>query len=310
MPDLRHLNKSMPRILQYLIQEQLERKRQEGWLQKSLREYEAWGEQQEKLQQSGLKKESLLLLLNVLKKSVEDQDRPALKILEMLPQLGITPEQYPELGLPTPTVRYEEAMDPYEEATRMVMESYKDLSYPEAQAVAKMVMTKGSEFATELIQDIAKKKGERAERGVREKELTEQIEGRKLREKELGVREKELAVEKKGTPKKSTLDTRLESKRKERWAIIEKMFKGDEGRTATQVKNWEKQALALNEDIKSLKKKLGYDKPEKDPDARHAQAAKQLKAEGYTKKDLTTDEDLIAWINENNLNVWILMEYF
>ena len=310
MADLRRLNKTMPQILQWAIQQELERQRQEGWLQKTLREYGAWGEQQEKLQQSGLKKEALLMLLELMAKGVEKSDRPGLKMLEMLPQLGITKEAYPELGLPTPTISYEEAMDPYEEATKMVMQSYEGLSYPEAQAIAKMVMTKGSDFTSELIKDVAKLKKEEEERGLRKEEIGEAVKGRKLREEELGVRRAELVAKEKGEPKTSTLETRLESKRQERWTLAEKILRPEESVTSKQVDNWKKQVEALNDDIKRIKKKLGYDTPETDPDAKHAAAAKILRSQGYKKQDLFDNKNAIAWINENNLSVWVLLEYF
>lgn len=307
MPNLRNFHKFMSQYVPFLVQQKAEEDRVKRYLEKSLTEYSAWGEQQKALQESGLNKEVALILMKMLAERFKDSDRPVVQMLEMLPETGIQ-KAYPELRLPTPTVGYEEAITPYQELGKGVLSSYGTMKYPEADVIENFIRLRGSKEANKFMDEIAKMQKEEAERKIREDELEEQRKRTRLGWEELGIRKKEVALEEKGEPKRSALETRLDSKRKERWGIMEKMLRYDV--TSYQIKSYRAYIDSLNEDIKGIKEKLSKDKTWLDPDKRYADAAEVLKSGGYTKKDLFESDYVKGWLAENNLVIWLLLEYF
>jgi len=304
MPNTRRFHTFMTKFVPMLLQQKFQEEQVKRWLEKSLQEYEAYGKQQEEVQNRALMNTIIELFVKQGMKGAEDLDLPLLGGLERLKQTGVG-EAYPELRLPTPTTTYEEATKPFQELASQYVASQEGVRMPEAQAIINAIRLKGSDFLTDWVKEVAETKQKEAEREVRKGELTETEESRKLREKELTQRKKEYVAGEKGEKKTSELADDLEELSNERWEAISDIADLDPDIDEDKYKTIKSKILNLNDKIKSLKGKL-----KSDPDKRHAEAAKEIKKQGYSKEDIFKDEGLMRWIDENGLSPWILLEYF
>jgi hypothetical protein len=294
------LNQLIPMLYQRKMQEEQVRR----WLEKSLAEYEAWGKQQETVQNRSLQNAITEMIVKLGLEGAQDLDRPVLGGLERLEEAGVG-EAYPELRLPTPRTSYEEAVIPYQDLAKSLVESKEGMRLPEAQAIINAIRLKGSDFLDEWVKDVVKTQQAEKERGIRAGELKEKEKSRQLSEKELAQREKEFKGETGKGKKKTDLEKDLDNLSEDRWTAIEDIEDLDPEIDEEKYKTLKSKILNLNTKIKSLKEKVGSD-----PDKRHAAAAKELKQKGYTENDILSDPDVKAEIENAGLSVWILLEYF
>lgn len=303
MANGREFGRLMNRVLPYLLEEEMQRKQVQRWLEKQLIEYLAWGQQQQQLQKSGYNYDVLSQILKAVIGGTKGLARPGLEATTRARGLGIPlPQGIRELS-PEEITR---TLTPYGETMTGLTKGLE----PEALPYSEEIITAatrllGPKATSEWIDRREKGISERKKAELREREAKAQEETTKLGWAELGER-------KKGEEKKPDVEKRLNSLREKRWnAIINLSKLGDKMDEDVifsedkQIKTLRSKILSMNNDIKGLKKKLGDD-----PDKRHAAAAKQIKQQGYSRKDLFENEQLKSWIEENELSVWVLLEYF
>lgn len=312
MADLRKFHKFMAEFVPMLVKQKQEEERVRRWLEKSLKEYEAYGAQQSKLAEQGFQYDVLLQLLKSAAKGTEASDRPGLELLRRLQTMGAA-EKYP--GLPTITgEQYETTMKPYGDLGAALASAVKEAAYPEEETAIAATRLKGLDFLKEYHDLLEKVTTGKEQMEMRGRELEEKTAGRELAEKELGVRKEELEVEKgkqkgKKTPKE--LKKELNTKVKERNSFIEKYFKGPYGSTMEEkIKKVQDpfllaQVERLTEDINKLREQTGFKIPEK-----YREIVSYLKSKGCTIERLLKDEALQADIKSLGFSVFRILDYY
>jgi len=304
-------------LFKMMIQRKLEEERVRRWLEKSKEEYKAWGEQQRITQERGAAISRRDQLIQFGRVYFKDKPHAMSQFLNYVNNLfpdqpmgaEFVPENLQEIlagarGATTDAIMAEQAAEPITQ-----------------DVVADLVSSYGYEMPTEGIRSVLAEKKAAADRALRERTLDVgetrgaaeralTARGLDIEEALVPVRKGELAVrvreaEDKGKPKKSALENKLDSKRKERWTTIEKFYKPEESTTTELKEVYEARIESLNKEIHALKGKTGTD-----PDERYDRLAKKLKAQGFKRKDLFENEELKLWMNQNNFVVWILLEYF
>lgn len=303
--DLSNLNRFMNRLLPMLLRRRFEKQRVEDWLQKSLKEYEAWGETQATVQERAAENQIKMQLLKVGAIGVKDMDRPLIELLSRLGEAGVTGP-----GIPTISPEaYGELKAPYAEMRPQFAEAMEAAEYPTQEQITAATRLYGSKWVDKWLQDLEKKKLEAERRRVQEMGFGVEKDKTALGWAELGVKEKELGVkktEKKDKELLSALD------KKERILTDQlKDFEEDLGvmvddpkvmAKKKQVELIRKQKMSL---LKRIMKKYKGLKSEKE----YTEVAAGLKAKGYTSDNIEKHPDVIKKIKENGFEIWVLIGY-
>jgi len=273
-------------LMPYLMRERINQRQMEGWLQNKLKEYEAWAQTQGQMQNQSLQNALVEALFKSGITGAEDLDRPMLGAIERIKQGGIG-DIAPGLRLPEPQVSYGEATKPYEDLAVDILGAKQGTRYPEAMAIINATRLKGTDFAKELLDDIAKMKKEKGEMEIREKEHEESVEGRGLRERELGVRRGELAAETSGDKTKTQLAKDVERWQKELESYVDE-FSGIGKNITYKMKPEQKRGIEVKirrvrKQIKDAEGKLGKKiLPDKSDEDQLARIAKGEAEKGHT----------------------------
>jgi len=301
-----------------LSQDRYIKKSSESWLERSMKQY---AEQEAMQGRLGVKRTKQQILLDYLKnigKGVEGLDMPGLEMDPRVSAAGLK-DYIPGVDFPQPTTTREEAIVPMKEALQDIfLQTLPGSSVEEREALINAQTPLGSEEIIKQAEDIRKYQEAAKDRTLKKK-------GQVLTERGLGLRREELTYKKTGGEKADKTITKIESLRKERSALLDKMsptaISAWYGNTTKSEKGYLKHAFRLNRDIKRLKGTVkGYD----DPDQIYADAAKSAKNSGATKefimkilmgkeldpREETAKDILKGFLDKQGLRLPILMEYF
>lgn len=311
--NLQELSSMLMRMMQ---QEKYLKDSSASWLSRSLKQYDAQEQMAKRLQDYGLNKNIALAVAKSVIKGSEGMDRPGLESISRLGQAGMG--DVPGVSLPQPTVKREEVIAPTVDSLRGIVKQFLPENLEMQEAVTNLMMTKGSDEALGQMTDYTKITEAEKEREIKK-------EAQKLTGRGLDLRAGELEHKKTGTEKVDKTIAKIESLRKERSALIDKMsptaISSWYGNTTKSEKGFLKHALRLNRDIKRYKGTVkGYD----DPDKIYADFAERLKKGGTTGKfimkilmgkelsprEIRAKEKLTVYLDDLGLRLPILMEYF
>jgi hypothetical protein len=188
--------KFMSEFIPVLLQMKLEKDRMKGWLEKSLTEYQAYGQQQKELMSEGSKKQVLETILNVLQEGSKGRPYPGTYLRKEM--TGLLPaemtSQLPTLPEAEPVIQ--DKMTAAQEAAGRILIAQQSNQPVDENDLGIMIDAFGINEPTEIVKAIQQGIGEEAGRGIRLKEIEDAIKGRKVQERELGIREQELGVAK------------------------------------------------------------------------------------------------------------------
>lgn len=311
--NLQELSSMLMRMMQ---QEKHLKDSNAAWLSRSLKEYDAQEQMAKRLQDYGLNTDIALAVAKLVIKGSEGMDRPGLESISRLGEAGIG--DVPGVSLFQPKVKREEEIVPTIISVQNAVRQFLPESLDKQMAVTNLMMTKGSDEALDQMKDYTKIAEAEKERGLKK-------EGQRLTGRGLDLRAGELAYKKTGTEKVDKTITKIESLRKERSALLDKMSPTATnswfGNTTKSEKGFLKHAFSLNRDIKRYKGTVkGYD----DPDKIYADFAERLKKGGTTGKfimkilmgkelsprEIRAKEKLTVYLDDLGLRLPILMEYF
>lgn len=294
----------MGEFMKMLVNQQLQEKQVQRWLEKSLTEYEAWGGQQEKLGEAGLSRDITRWLMGLVGKGAEKLPRPGMAGimrgreagLELPGLADISPEQYDTAIAPIMEIigklggRAEQSLVPTGE---------------EAEMAARELGAKPTlDWYDKLIPERARKETDL----IRWADIRERMGAGERKKKEITLRGKELEFEKGKEASPKALKTRLDKKIKERKSYIEKTLKGAEYYDIQESKPYFiSEVMKISDEIKSIREKIG--EPVKVP-SRYEKIVSKLKSLGCTLQKLVTNTELHADLKTLGYSPWELIEYF
>jgi len=295
----RFLGQFLPAIMEKEMGLDYERKRAQAWLQKTLEEYAAYGEQQQKIQQSGLIGDLIRNMANpeFFKGRTFGERQLGDWIGQIVPE-----EMRGQMTLPAPG-ESEDAIASAEKAMKNIMLSVMAGEYPNEQDLEPAIRAFGFEAVKESIAQVSKQIADDLDRDVRSREIGVQEALVPVREKEVGVREAELAFERTGKPGKPDQEKKIEALQKEIDSLSIRYFKI--GVRPEETKTIKNQIIDKVGQVKKMKAELGIE-----PDENYAKLAETLKAQGFKREDLISNQPLIKGLTDNGYSNWRLLELF
>jgi len=296
---IKFLQEYLPMLVRQMMNKQYIDYQMGASLDKSREENKMYGETQAGIQKQALINSMLENLMGAGKEGYKDSPYSFNKIQEVfkgfMPEemtAGIeTPENFPQL--------YEDA----EQALTQAIIAMQGGQTPSNETILKIVKAFGEGVPTDLVSNIEKFSGERANRGIRGEELTEAIESRKLREQEVGIRAKELTAGG-GTPREK--ENKIDTYEKEMSDLSAKYYDPrDENISQEQRSVWKQRIFELAGKARKLRDSLGETVPEN-----YKAAIDQLKGDGFTKRDLLENKELIQNLINDGYSISILLEYY
>ena len=296
---IKFLQQYLPMLLEQKFQQQYIDYRTKAELDRSREENKMYGETQAGIQKQALQNQIYEMLMRSAGEGYKESPYSFFKTQDafkgFLPEdltAGMkTPENFPQL--------YEDA----EQALTQIIAAMQSGQQPSNELILKLVKAFGEGVPTDLVSNIEKFSGERADRGLRGEELTEATEARKLREQEVGIRAKELTAGG-GTPREK--ENKIDTYEKEMSDLIAKSHDPrDENISEEQRLFWRKRAMELAEKTKKLRDGLGESVPEN-----YQAVIDQLKASGFKKIDLVGNKDLITRLINDGYSISVLLEYY
>jgi hypothetical protein len=125
-----------------------------AWLTRSLKEYDAYEEMQNRLREAGLSKNIAEAVAKSVIKGAEGMDRPGLESIGRLGQAGIG--NVPGVSLPQPTVQREKAIAPTVSSVQDIVRQFLPEDLDIQEAITNLMMTKGSDEALGQMADFTK----------------------------------------------------------------------------------------------------------------------------------------------------------
>ena len=217
MPDLGRLNKFMSEYLPMMLKEEQQKREVMRWLQKSLQETAAYGEEQRKTIDASTRSQILQALADP--RFFEGKQSPELAILSHLSK--IMPGELGGVNVPAD-------LDPRISAAQSALANMSKYTVSGEQPPEDVLGAASQNLDPKLIQqflsDIIAKQEGAAERGVREKAITAQGAETEVRKGELRAREKEIGAEGgKGKKTQKELEDDLKKAEDERVKEIQKL---------------------------------------------------------------------------------------
>lgn len=303
MPDWTKSNKFLGQFIPALVEQKMRQKSVEAeaktWLEKTLREYAAYGEQQNKTAQQQLVYDLIRTMADprFFEKRTYPERQMGGFIKEILP-----PELQGQINFPEPAETMGE-LTTAEGAMKNILLSVMNDEFPAEQDLDAAIRAFGYEAVLENIKLVSKNIGEGLDRQMRGREATIQEKLIPVREKEVAVREGELEFEKTGKKKKSEQEKRLEKLQDEIEGLSINYYKlGVRPEETRTVRN---QILDKVKEVVRLKKDLGVE-----PDPQYQALAEELKRRGFTREDLISNAPLIKKLSEQGYTNWTLLEFF
>jgi len=286
--------KSVNEWLPYLIKDEMQKREVMRWLEKSLKETAAYGEEQRKGIQESTKGEIIKSLFNP--EYFKGRNLPELAILNHLKT--IYPELAPEVQAPQDIdQQIAEANATIAQLTKLRMAGE---PVPE-EILQKVSKFFGEKTLGEAATDIIKQKEGAAERAIRGGELEVEKKKVAISEKEVAARWKEIEGQVGDMTAKEARDWlfRFGTERRRYEATLSDEFLSDEER------------VHLNKNIREIE---GKEKRiiKNNPAIRkeYEELVKELKAKGYRKEHLETNQTLVNWLIDNGYNTNVVKDFF
>jgi hypothetical protein len=217
---MKTVNQYMPMLVQYLLQNQQTREQARMWLEKSLREYQAYGEEQRKTAAQQSSQDLIKALLNP--DFFKGQSLPGLSMLEY------AAKYFPSILAKTGTTytrgegvpQMEDALSALAQISRL-----RQAGEPIPEELARSVASFfGPGVLGENVADIVKQKEGAAQRAVKGRELDIEEKRIPLLEREVGAREAEIGLEKAGGKTAKELKKDKEKLMDDRDTQVQKLF--------------------------------------------------------------------------------------
>lgn len=231
MGDLTKLNEFMRQFLPLLLRGQMDEKRVQLYLDKALKEQEAYGSMRSEEAKQEFIRKIMLQLIETGQEGVEGLDRPLLALLERLPEAGITDPSIPTLS----PGAYGRATAPFEGVQSLFAGAMEDVKAPSEEEYGWATRILGTEKVTEFQKEFEKKRAGEAKLGLG-KETLELGKGRLAHDQAvLAQRKTEFAIKGAGKDEENKENLALFSLLKNRETTLnsqlirmEKGFEGDE----------------------------------------------------------------------------------
>jgi len=297
---IKFLQEYLPMLLQQKFQQQYIDYRTKADLENYTKSQEIYGQTQSDIQQRALMNQMFENLMGAAKEDYKDSPYSFNKIQETFK--GFMPEEM-TAGMETPE-NFPQLYEDAEQALTQIIAAMNSGQQPSNELILKLVKAFGEGVPTDLVSNIEKFSGERADRGIRGEELTEAIESRKLREKEVALRGEEA----KGGGSPTQKQTKIDSYEKEIFTLMEKLHTGEPEKTEhgkEQKQIQMQRVMELAEKTRKLRDAIGETVPEN-----YKAAIDQLKASGFKKRDLIENKELISGLINDGYSISILLEYY
>ena len=294
-------HKFMNQFLPMLIQQQQEKKRQDMYLQNALTKYEAFGEQQGKIQDRSRRNNIISAIIGAAKGQSVDQPFPMEFLIKQL-EGQLPQEDMGTLNVPDEYEANRESAQAAIQRAAIALQSDQDVSSTDLGIIAN---TFGQDTTMEILDKIKASKHKTADRGLRGNELTEMVKRTALAEREAGIRENELTLEKtkQSTKGKQSELEKLSDLLKER-SKLQASLVSYTGIKADYEPETEAQVEKMTKQIAGLQNKLGMRSDEE-----YKRLAAQLKAQKFTMEDVYSRPDIQAAIKSQGFEVWVLRGY-
>ncbi len=294
-------HKFMNQFLPMLIQQQQEKKRQDMYLQNALTKYEAFGEQQGKIQDRSRRNNIISAIIGAAKGQSVDQPFPMEFLIKQL-EGQLPQEDMGTLNVPDEYEANRESAQAAIQRAAIALQSDQDVSSTD---IGIIVNTFGQDTTMEILDKIKASKHKTADRGLRGNELTEMVKRTALGEREAGIRESELTLEKtkQSTKGKQSELEKLSDLLKERRKLQASLASYTGLRSGAEA-GVEAQVEKMTKQIAGLQNKLGMRSDEE-----YERLAAQLKAQKFTMEDIYSRPDIQAAIKSQGFEVWVLRGY-
>ena len=303
MPDWSRTNKFLGQFLPQLMQQKMQQESVEHqaktWLEKTLKEYAAYGEQQNKAAQQQLLYDMIRNMSDP--RFFEKRTYPERQMGDVIKQI-LPPELQGQIGFPEATETMGE-LTTAEGAMKNILLSVMNDEYPAEQDLGAAIRAFGYEAVLENIKTVSKNIGEKMDREMRGREAGIQESLVPVRKREVAAREGELGLEKTGKPKKSDSQKRLQGLQDDIDRLSRDYYKiGVRPEETRTVRN---QIIEKVKEAAALKKELGIE-----PDPQYQALAQELQGRGFTREDLISNAPLIKKLMEQGYSNWKILEFF
>ena len=303
MPDWTRTNRFMGQFLPALMQQKMQRETVEHqaktWLEKTLREYAAYGEEQKKTGHQQLLNDLIRNMTDP--RFFEKRTYPERQMGETIKQI-LPPELQGQIGYPEATDTMGE-LTTAEGAMKNILMNVMSDEYPDEADLEAAIRAFGYEAVLENIKTVSKNIGEKMDREMRGREATIQESLTPIRKEEVGIRKGELELEKTGKPKKGDEAKRLKELQDDIDSLSIHYYKV--GIPPAEKRTVRNQIMDKVAEAAKLKETLGIE-----PDPRYRAMAEELQRRGFTREDLISNAPLIKKLSEQGYSNWKVLEFF
>lgn len=204
MPMIENLRRAsqgfLQKILPMLVEEQFQRRyidyQTKAWLANQLAQYEAWGEQQKKAMEQSLRNALAERLIMTLGKEVEELPYSSQEFIKRGQPIA---ETY-GIPLPAPSPTYPQEATRYQQTFVDLARSLREGTTPADETIRSAAELFGPDTVREYMKQYGKEAGERADRVLREREITVEEKTLPIRGLEAKTQAEKLAFEKEKLP--------------------------------------------------------------------------------------------------------------
>jgi len=295
------LFKSIEQYIPYLIKDEMQKREVMRWLEKSLKEQAAYGEEQRKTLEAGRQATGKEDIAKAILKYFEGRNVPEAGAPQYLQEMGLLPE-----GV-TVSPNVDQQIAEANQALAQLVKYQMAGEIPPQEVVDKVSKFFGEKTLSGAAGEIVKQKEGAAERGIRGREVGVQEALVPVRKRELSVRLRELSGQVGDMTAKEARETlfKLGQERRKYQGMLETKTNdmGDllGGEQVNLIKS------NVNE-IKQIEDKINT-KFSKDIGKEYEAIAQDLKAKGYTAADLDTDEKIKGLLTERGYNIQEIKKY-
>ena len=295
------LFKSIEQYWPYLIKDEMQKREVMRWLEKSLKEQAAYGEEQRKTLEAGRQATGKEDIAKAILKYFEGRNVPEAGAPQYLQGMGLLPE-----GVTVPP-NVDQQIAEANAALAQLVKYQMAGEIPPQEVVDKVSKFFGEKTLSGAAGEIIKQREGAAERVIRGREVAVQEALVPVRKGELGIRLKELAGQIGDMTAKEARETlaKLGTERRRFQAMVETKM-GDYGDVLEEGQL--NQIKSNIREIKQLEDKINK-KSLAGADAEYKAIAQDLKAKGYTAADLDTDEKIRGILMERGYNIQELKKY-
>jgi len=274
----------MQKFIPMLLQQKFEKERVQGWLDKTLKEYGALEGMQTRGAERTQMTEMIRAILSSMREGVKGQDYPGAELLRRMGGMEL-----PGVEVPAVPGDYQEKLQGMGDLMKQLALAKETGEFPTEATIGDATGLLGSKAVMSFLEKLFG--GE-----LRKGELAAAEETTKLEWDKLGVRRAEL--KEKGKEEKPGKAGMLEKLIKEREKLRDKVEveEGDES-------DYDR-LERLTKQISGLQKEMGLKS-----DGEYKEAARRLKAKGYTSKNIDKYPEVISIIKREGFEIWVLKGY-